>query len=91
MGMTRQLRIEIDEIVLRGVRPEEAHAVVADLEQALRFHATAWTGSRRRIAPRVEASRRAAPLSVSGPAPSNLGVEVARTVFGTIAHPGERR
>lgn len=88
--MTRPIHFHIDEVVLRGVRPEDARRVVAALERGLVDHAEALTSSGGSIPPRVEAFRRLEPVRVSSGSASELGGAVADAVALTVAKRGGR-
>jgi hypothetical protein len=72
------VEIVIDELVLRGIAPERAHAVAAALEA--RLHQLAAGGGE--LAPREEASRRLAPITLHES--DGLGEAVAERVWNGI-------
>ena len=76
----KRVEVVIDELVLRGVEPAQAHAAAAALESQLRALAQAHEGPLRG---RAESSRRLEPIAVA--APQRLGERVAEAVWGAIA------
>ncbi|HXZ58035.1 MAG TPA: hypothetical protein VEG40_10660 [Gaiellaceae bacterium] len=72
------IEVVIDELVVRGLPPGDAHAAAAALET--RLAALAAEGE---VRPRAEAFRKLAP--VTGDSPSALGDAVAGAVWGAVS------
>jgi len=80
------IELVIDELVVRGLSPEDAHAAAAALEA--RLGALAGEGGAR-IPARAEAFRRVGPVSAPAGAPGALGESVAGAVWSAVS--GGRR
>jgi hypothetical protein len=83
-----RLELVVDEVVLRGVPPERAHAVGAALEARLRALAESWNEAP--LANRAETFRRLAPVEAPAASAAALGDAVAGAVWETIAGGGRR-
>lgn len=83
------VELVIDEVVLRGVPPEQAHAVAAAIEGALAELAgeSARTGDHR-LSDRAEASRALPAVDAAVGSPADLGRAVAGAVWGTLSTGG---
>ena len=79
------IEVVIDELVVRGLSPDDAHAAAAALESRLAVLAGAHDAG---VPARVEASRRLAPVSAASPAA--LGESVAGAVWGAVSGGGRR-
>jgi hypothetical protein len=83
-----RLEVVVDELVLRGVPPERAHAVAAAVEARLAALAESWAGAP--LAGRAEAFRRLPAVQAPAAAPAALGDAVAEAVWDAIAGGGRR-
>jgi hypothetical protein len=83
-----RLELVMDELVLRGLEPERAHAVAAALEARLRLLAESSPGPP--LSGRVESFRRLPAVEAPAASPAALGDAVARAVWETIAGGGTR-
>jgi len=88
-----RIEIVIDELVLRGVAPSDAHAVAAAVEAQLAVLGTRWSAAGgNRYGARDESSRRLPAIDVAPGTPADLGGAVANAVFGAVApSPGATR
>jgi hypothetical protein len=82
--MTRSIHIVIDELVLRGVRPEDASAVSDGLETRLAKLATGLSTSAVEIQSRDEGPHRLDSITLASEVPSALGISVADAVFSSL-------
>ena len=85
------ISVTIDEVVLRGVPPERAREVLADIEATLAAHARAGrvSGEAPGLARgRAESSRRLPEVGCADAA--SLGRAVADAVWRELARPGRR-
>ena len=85
------VEITIDEVVLRGVPPEDAHAVLAVLQKTLGEQAAEWArrgGSDGGLVERAETSRRLAAVNAPDGSPEHLGQAVAGAVWSSLAGEG---
>jgi len=85
-----RLEIDVDELVVRGLPPSQARAVVAALEQRLNEIGAEWAGSGSTITARDEPFRRAPAVTPEAPTPAAVGEAAAAAIWGTIAG-GDRR
>lgn len=85
-----RLEIIVDEVVVRGVPPAQARAVVAALEARLQVLGAGWARSTTPIAPRDEAFRRAPIVTPRTASPVAVGESAASAVWTTITG-GDRR
>lgn len=85
--MTRRLEIVVDEVVLRGLSPEDARIAVDALEARL-----ATLAADAEIAPRAraEAFRRLPPVTAPAREPAAVGNAVAGAVWSNISKGGKR-
>jgi hypothetical protein len=84
------VEIVVDELVLRGVAPEQAGAVVAALQGQLGVLGERWaTPGRGGLATRAEAVRRVPAVDVPAASPAMLGSAIAGAVVGGLT--GARR
>ena len=84
---TPQPRVEIvvDELLLRGVPPEQGEAVAAAIEAHLAALSTRWAqDGGGALAPRDEASRRLAAVDTPATSPEALGAAVAGAVLQNL-------
>jgi len=79
------IELVIDELVVRGVSPEDARAVAAALEA--RLGALAGGGGTD-VRARAEAFRKLGPVSVPAGSPAALGESVAGAVWGAVSGGG---
>jgi hypothetical protein len=77
------IEVVIDELVVRGLSPGEAHAAAAALEAKLAALAGAHDAA---VPARAEACRRLEPVSAASPAA--LGESVAGAVWGAVSGGG---
>jgi hypothetical protein len=84
----RRLELVVDEVVLRGVPPERAHAVAAALEARLTALAESWAEGP--LPARAEAVRRLPAVEAPATSPAALGDAVAGAVWEAIADGGRR-
>ena len=86
-----RIEIVVDELVLRGVAPEQADAVSAALQTELAVLGERWaaTAGAPAFVARDESFRRARAVSVAAGSPALLGDAVAGAVFDGLA--GGRR
>jgi hypothetical protein len=96
--MTPRIQLTIDEVILRGVPPQQAEAVVAQFRATLAELAGAWLIQEGGavLAARAESSRRLPPVAVPADAPGALGAAIAARVWGDLSTggrsgPGARR
>lgn len=85
-----RLELVVDEVVLRGVPPEQARAAVAALEAQLALLAEQWVRSGATLAPRAEAFRRLPAVDAPAASPAALGGAVAGAVWGALSGRAER-
>jgi hypothetical protein len=76
-----RIEIVIDELVLRGVAPEDRHAVAAGIQDALQAHGTEWAAAGRTIGSRSEAGRRAPATTSPVGEPRTLGLRVGTALW----------
>jgi hypothetical protein len=81
----KRIEIVVDELVVRGLSPHDAHVVSAALEQRLTALAEQ---SPAKIAERAEAFRRLSAIEAPAGSPATLGEAVAGAVWGALS--GER-
>ena len=81
----KRIEIVLDELVVRGLSPHDAHVVSAALEQRLTALAEE---SSAKIVERAEAFRRLPPIEVPAGSPAAVGEAVAGAVWGALS--GER-
>ena len=86
--MTR-LEIVIDELVVRGLRPEQARVAADALEARLTALAEGHEGGA--LLARDESSRRAGAVDAPADSPAAVGDAVAGAVWGVLAPGGRRR
>jgi hypothetical protein len=83
-----RLEIVVDELVVRGLRPEEARVAADALEARL----TALAAENDTALPaRAESFRRAAAVDVPAGSPTAVGDAVAGAVWGALSPGGGRR
>lgn len=84
---TRAIEFVIDEVVLRGVPPQDRYRVLAALQKSLNDLARSAVVEGHRWAPDEKASRR---LSVSLPdaSPATIGTVVATSFFSAVGGEG---
>jgi hypothetical protein len=76
------IEIVVDELVVRGLPPEQAHATAAALEERL----TELAGSNHApVRARAEASRRLPAVTAPAGSPGALGRAVAGAVWGAVS------
>ena len=87
-----RVELTIDEVVLRGVPPQEAEAVLAQLRATLADLAGEWLRQRggALLAGRAESSRRLPPVVAPAGAPAVLGAAIAARVWGDLSSGGRR-
>ncbi|MER6187916.1 hypothetical protein [Streptomyces sp. NPDC001652] len=78
------IEIVVDEVVLRGVPPELAHAVVAAFQERLTALAHADADTIGRLANRADPSERLRLPSEPAADPTELGAAVAQAVWSDI-------
>jgi hypothetical protein len=79
-----RVEVTVDELVLRGVPRERAHAVAAALEARLAVLAEQWAAADAAPAPRDEAFRRLPAVEVRDGDPAALGESVADEVWAAV-------
>jgi hypothetical protein len=79
------IEVVIDELVVRGLSPGEAHAVAAALEARL---ATLASDAGDTLPARAEAFRRLPPVSAPAGVPGALGDTVAGAVWSAVSGEG---
>jgi hypothetical protein len=79
------IEVVIDELVVRGLSPGEAHAAAAALESRLAALAGAHDAA---VPAHAEAFRRLAPVTAASP--GALGESVAGAVWGAVSGGGGR-
>lgn len=77
------IEVVIDELVIRGLSPEEAHAAAAALEA--RLASLARDGD---VAPHHDAFRRTPPVAAPAAKPAAVGEAVAAAVWGAVSSGG---
>lgn len=82
--MTR-IEMTLDEIVVRGLTPEQARVAVAALESRLEALAGDWVRSGSALTDRDETYRRGPDANVASPTPTGLGEAVAISVWRAAA------
>jgi hypothetical protein len=85
-----RLEVAVDELVLRGVPPEQAHAVAAALEARLAELGEEWATSGARPAAREEAFRRLPAVDAPAGEPAALGARIAESLWSAVARGGRR-
>ena len=81
------IELVIDELVVRGLSPEDAQTAAAALEARLGALAG---GGEAAIPARAEAFRRVGPVTASAGEPAALGESVAGAVWATVSGGGRR-
>jgi hypothetical protein len=81
------IEIVIDELVVRGLTPEQAHATAAALEARL---AELAGSDHAPVRGRAEASRRPPAVAAPAASPDALGRSVAGAVWGAVSGGGAR-
>ena len=81
----KRIEIVLDEFVVRGLSPHDAHVVSAALEQRLTALAEESSAT---FVERAEAFRRLPPIEAPSGSPTAVGEAVARAVWGALS--GER-
>jgi hypothetical protein len=88
MSGSQGLEIVVDELVLRGVRPENAHATGAALEDSLRALAEPLARSGASLPARDEPYRALPAVTVPAASPAALGASVAGAVWDGLSGRG---
>jgi hypothetical protein len=86
-----RVEVNVDELVLRGLPRERAHAVAAALEARLAALAEDWAASGAPPTAREEAFRRLPAVEAQAGDPLALGEAVADAVWGALAQRGGGR
>jgi hypothetical protein len=84
--MTPRIEIVVDELVVRGLAPHDAHVVSTALEQRLTALAEQSPAN---IAQRDEAFRKLPPIDAPSGSPAAVGEAIAGAVWGALT--GERQ
>jgi hypothetical protein len=85
--MRPRVEIDVSEVVLRGVPPEQAPAVLAALRERLAALALADHEAVAGLGDRAETSRRLRPLASPAAGGADLGMAVADAVWADFVRP----
>ncbi len=84
-----RISITVGELVLRGVPPEQAPAMVAAFEQRLTALAAQHANPSHRPAAGTLHLARPAPIRTPANAPEALGARAAESVWASVIHAGQ--